>query len=140
MVKLEKEELESKYFRGYYYLNSEYVSNEIVFGLYSPGGGTIGEICMKWVLIGNRKVPQMQSYYDSWRVLSCFTDLLDRLSIEDDNPFLSIDEFIEILKSFEFIDTTSYKGHYIPESMFKSYQIQRKRKILLDNILINKKT
>ena len=139
MTPEEKEQLESEYFRSYTDLRKykNQVSggqDEIMFALHSPGGGVTGEIAMKWIPLAGRMVPQLQSFDDSWQVLSCFTDLLDKLS-DVDGENITPDEFIKILESLGFINTDSYKGDFIPKEMFESYQVRRKRDKKLSQIL-----
>ncbi len=121
------EELESEYFRAYCDFRVFGKNDwEVSFGLNSPGGGTIGEMTMKWINLDGRKVPQLQVFDDAFKVLSCFGDLMSALAEQDSNN-ITIDEFVEILKEHNFLDTQSWKGDYIPEKTFELYQKQRQR-------------
>lgn len=142
---INKEELESEYFRSYsdlglyssiggYHGPSSKSQREISFALHSPGGGVKGEIIMVWTELGGKQVPQLQSYDDSWTVLACFTDVIEKLS-EYDNCNISPEKFMEILDSLGFINTNSYHGGYIPNEMFKLYQLERKRNKKIEEIL-----
>lgn len=131
MTNKDKEKLESEYFRSYSDLRKykhQYTDGreEIMFALHHPGGGVTGEIVMVWKPLNGRMVPQLQSYDDSWKVLSCFTDLIDRLG-DFDGDNITPDEFIEILESLGFISTNLYEGDYIPDEMFREYQEKRKK-------------
>lgn len=139
MTSEEKEQLESEYFRSYTDLRKYKHQNrdgaeEVMFALHSPGGGVTGEIAMRWTRLSGRMVPQPQSFDDSWRVLSCFTDLIDKLA-DVDGENITPDEFIDILESLGFINTDSYKGDFIPVEMFEAYQVRRKRDNKLNQIL-----
>jgi hypothetical protein len=124
------EELEAEYFRAYYDLRKYKTSDtdwEISFGLHSPGGGTIGEIIMHWVHLGDRMVPQLQAFDDSWRILSCFSDLMAILA-KHDSDNITPDDFIKILKENNFLNPQEmWDGDFISDEMFKQYQIQRQR-------------
>lgn len=135
----EKEELESEYFRSYTDLRKykhQYSDGreEIMFALHHPGGGVIGEIAMRWIPLTGKMVPQIQSFDDSWKVLACFSDLIEKLA-DFDGENITPEKFIEILESLGFINTDSYKGDFIPNEMFESYQIRRKRDKKLNEIL-----
>lgn len=127
-----KENLESSYFISYTDLR-KYGDKEIMFALHSPGGGVRGEIAMAWLNVGGREIPQIQAYHDSWEALSCFSDLIDELS--NYNHTMTPEDFINLLESFGFINTDSYKGDYIPEDTFKSYQKNRIRNKNLNKLV-----
>lgn len=122
MTSEEKEKLESEYFRSYTDLR-KYKHQ------YSDG-----EIAMRWIPLTGKMVPQIQAFDDSWKVLACFSDLIDKLA-EFDGENITPDKFIEILESLGFINTDSYKGDFIPNEMFESYQTRRKRDKKLNDIL-----
>ena len=143
---IDKEYYESNYFRSYTdlrkYVNQntesliryrEYVA-EIMIALHHPGGGVKGEFAMRWEMLGGKPTPQIQAYSDSWIVLHCMSDLIEVLAKHDDED-ITPDELIEILESLDFINTDSYQGDFIPQEIFQSYQIKRKRKYKLDQIL-----
>lgn len=57
------------------------VVSAVTFGLYRvEGGGTVGMLSVRWEKLGNEVVPQLHAYYDSWRVLASFSDVLARMS------------------------------------------------------------
>jgi len=132
----QKEELESKYFRSYTDLRkySHMREPEVMFALHSPGGGVTGEISMRWILLGGKEVPQLQIFDDAWEVMACFHDVMDKLA-DYDRQNITPDEFISILESLGFINTDSYKGDFIPDEMFESYQLRRKRSKKLDELI-----
>ncbi len=140
-LKMSKDELESGYYRAFYdmreYSRSPQDDTEVSFGLFSSGGGTIGEIIMQWSLVGGKMTAQMKSYHDSWKVLSCFGDLIDALA-EFDSAHITPDGFIEILKLHGFIDPkTEFKGDYMPDHMFAQYQKRRLRDKKLKQLNVN---
>lgn len=83
----------------------EGVQDEITFGLMDPNGGTEGEMTMQWVDLGNRVVPKLTAFYDSWRVLAGFPDLIANLG-EADGENISPEHFREMLKECGFTDLT----------------------------------
>lgn len=135
---IDKEYYESKYFRSYTDLRKfkpvDEWEVEIMMALHSPGGGVQGEFAMRWGRLGGKLVPQIQAYSDSWIVLHCMSDLIGILA-EHDSEDISPDKFISILESLDFINTDSYEGDYLPEEIFQAYQLKRKRKNKLDQIL-----
>ena len=135
MTSEQKEELESKYFRSYTDLRKySGRESEVMFALHSPGGGVTGEVAMRWILLGGKEVPQLQVFDDAWEVMACFHDVMDKLA-DYDGENITPDKFIEILESFGFINTDSYKGDFIPDEMFESYQLRRKRSKKLDELI-----
>lgn len=134
--KFDKDRLESEYFRSYCDLRKfTHMKNpEISISLHSPGGGVYGEFIVVWVMLNNRLVPKLEAFDDSWRVLSCFSDLLDKLAEVDSENILP-NEFIEILNSLGFINSDSYEGDFIPKEMFDAYQTRRKRDKKLDELI-----
>lgn len=82
--------------------------DEINFGMYDlKGGGTSGEMTMKWIDLGNRSVPQLQVFDDSWSALTLFNDVIVELG-KRDSECISQEEFVEILKGCGFKDATAY--------------------------------
>jgi len=134
--KFDKDKLESEYFRAYCDLRKFAHINypEITLSLHSKDGGVYGEFMVVWVNLNNRLVPRLEAFDDSWRVLACFSDLLDRLAEVDSENILP-NEFIEILDSLGFINSDSYKGDFIPKEMFDAYQTRRKRDKKLDELI-----
>ncbi|MFL9966899.1 hypothetical protein PQR02_39350 [Paraburkholderia sediminicola] len=80
------------------------VVSAVTFGLYRvEGGGTVGMLSVCWENLGNDVVPQMHAYYDSWRVLASFSDVLARMSEVTGKP-CSPDEFCQILLDCGFVN------------------------------------
>jgi len=79
---------------------------DICFGLYSKGGGTVGELYMEWG--GERNIPILKSYNDSWAVLASIKDVIDALGKADDQN-ITEDDFVKILLNCGFVDRTPYK-------------------------------
>lgn len=133
---IDKEYYESTFFRSYTDMRKFLHDGgyEIMMALHSPSGGVQGEFAMRWSKLGGRLVPQLQAYSDSWIALHCMSDLIEVLAEHDDED-ITPDELIQILESLDFINTDSYQGDYLPEERFQAYQIKRKRKSKLDQIL-----
>jgi len=130
---INKEELESNYFRSYTDCR-KWGEMEVMFALHSPGGGVHGEIAMRWIDLRGKFVPRIESFDDSWEVLHCFSDVIEKLAEYDDDNILP-GEFMEILDSLGFINTNSYEGDIIPIEVFEGYQKRRKRDINIDKII-----
>lgn len=60
-------------------LRNEECTEEILFGLYHPGGGTSGEFWLRWVPIDDESTPVLMAYSDSWSAMSQFPELLEKL-------------------------------------------------------------
>ena len=92
--------------RAYY---GKYFEGEsVTFGMFAPGGGTSGEMSMKWIWLGGENVPMLQVFNDAWDVLSTFGDLIARLA-EVDSKRITAQEFVDILLECDFIDDTKYE-------------------------------
>lgn len=81
---------------------------EVTFGMYHEEGGTSGEMCIEWIILGNKSVSRLEVFNDAWSSLSLFTDLIQELSIID-GKYITPDEFVDILKKCNFEDLTKYK-------------------------------
>jgi len=92
-----------------WYSDSVRGGEEIMFGMYSKGGGTTGEMGMRWIDFGrNKKAPQLQVFDDAWETLAMFPDLIKVLG-EHDNKNITPQEFVDILKACGFADFTEYE-------------------------------
>ena len=89
---------------------SDYV-DEIMIGFYPKGGGTTGEFAIRWIIIGEHIVPQLQSFDDSWSALWEFRDLLEKLA-EIDNKKTSPKEICNLLTGLGITDATPTKNPY----------------------------
>src|SRR6185437_2306319 len=58
----------------------EGVTEEIMIGFYSHGGGTSGEFAIRWIELGGYSTPRLEVFSDAWEALSHFRDLLDALA------------------------------------------------------------
>lgn len=105
---------------------------EISFGYYSKNGGTIGELFMRWIKIDSKLTfPQLQSFDDSWFVLSQFKYLIDKLAEYDDSRIeltFKPDDFVKILLDFGFENRTRYKYNEKENEEYHKV-LNRKRKI-----------
>jgi len=79
--------------------------DEVVFGFYSPEGGTSGEMVVTWEQLGGRTVPQLKVYDDAWHALNQLQDVLQELA-EAEGENISPDQFCEILLRCGFKDLT----------------------------------
>ena len=91
-----------------WYAQSVINGDEVMFGMYARDGGTSGEMGMRWIELGNKKVPRLEVFDDAWDVLAMFTDLIQVLG-EHDNKNITPQEFVDILKSCNFSDFTEYE-------------------------------
>ena len=80
----------------------------VSFGMYAPDGGTLGDMSMVWVQIGNELVPQLQCFDDAWEALSLFSDLLQKMA-EVNDACITEAQFVEMLDSCGFRDLTKYE-------------------------------
>ncbi|SDI56336.1 hypothetical protein [Paraburkholderia phenazinium] len=79
------------------------VVSAVTFGLYRvEGGGTVGLLSVRWENLGNEVVPQLHAYFDSWRVLASFSDVLARMSEVAGAP-CSPEAFCQILLDCGFV-------------------------------------
>ena len=81
-------------------------SEEVMFGMYHPQGGTSGEMSMRWKDLGGRCC-QMAVYGDAFATLAQFTDLLQALADKDQH--MTEPEFCAILDKCGFEDITAYE-------------------------------
>jgi len=80
------------------------VVSAVTFGLYRvEGGGTVGMLSVRWEKLGNEVVPQLHAYYDSWRVLASFSDVLARMSEVAEAP-CPPDAFCQMLLDCGFVN------------------------------------
>jgi hypothetical protein len=88
--------------------------DEVMFGFYSPDGGTSGEMGMRWINLGTKWrrghevphfAPQLQCFSDAWSALAQFKDVIDALA-EVDGEDITPGQFCEILDRCGFIDAT----------------------------------
>ena len=103
--------------RAYYHLKEAWYAeanlqgrefvDEVMFGFYHPddGGGTSGEIAMRWISMEQSAVPQLQCFNDAWHALAQMQDVLDELAHLDDVD-ISPMEFCQILDVCGFTDVT----------------------------------
>lgn len=87
------------------------LQNDILFGLYDPSGGTIGEMRIAWYFVGNKLTPKLEVFQDAWYALSKFPDLITELALFDNtNPSPEI--MAEILVRCGFEDATPRVNPY----------------------------
>jgi hypothetical protein len=79
------------------------VESAVTFGLFEvDSGGTVGMLSVRWEKLGNELAPQLHAYYDSWRVLASFADVLARMA-DMTGPSCSPDAFCQLLVDCGFI-------------------------------------
>ena len=90
-------------------LQPKNVQHEVLFGLYAPnsGGGTRGEMAMRWYVCGNHIAPRLEVFDDGWGALAEFVDLLRVLALRADEN-ITPQQFIELLQIRGFVDHTPY--------------------------------
>lgn len=104
----------SNHMRGFYHYSEawyasgaprrEYV-DEVMFGFYPDGGGTVGEMGVRWQMLGGKCVPQLQVYDDAWKVLATFKDVIDAMA-KHDNENIQPKDFCALLLACGFRDMT----------------------------------
>jgi hypothetical protein len=99
----------SRAFYGKDALDISGIIDEVSFGLYSPDGGTYGEMVMRWHRLGDDAVARLEVYCDGWDVLSLFCadgfmDGLAALSKKTEYPTPIM--LCEFLQSYGFKDVT----------------------------------
>lgn len=99
--------------RGYYRSSKAWYTGgeEVVFGHYSPEGGTTGEMKVKWVKLQDYTAPKLEVFNDSWKVLYAFPDVIKSMA-EVDSQNITEEQFVAILDSLGFKDLTPYEAPY----------------------------
>ena len=102
--------------RGFYHLSRAWYGkanlkfepdliDQVMFGFYPDGGGTSGEMAMRWTSIGRSPVPRLEVFSDAWSALAQFSDVvaeLGKLDSTDPSPT----EFCALLLRCGFKDKT----------------------------------
>jgi len=88
-------------------------ADEVMFGLYHPGGGTIGEMSMRWYSLSGKAVPKLECFDDAFFVLGTFRDVISRLA-DRDNDNTTPEEFQQILLACGFDDETNPVNPHVP--------------------------
>lgn len=85
------------------------VVDEVSFGLYDAGcGGTTGEMCVRWIKIGQpngKPAPRLECFCDGWSAFATFGDVLAAMA-ECDGEDISPADFCALLASCGFEDVT----------------------------------
>lgn len=124
--------------RGFYHLaeawyadanRSSTYTDEVNFGLFSPEGGTSGEMSVKWQELGGESVPQLQAFDDGWSALSMFPDLIAWMA-DKDSEKVTPKQFCEILLHLGFHDMTPRENPYSRGDTRKP-----RREVMLENCL-----
>ncbi len=97
--------------------NKEHIVDEVMFGFYSPDGGTSGEMGMRWINLGEKwegakkiahTAPRLECFNDAWHALYQFQDVLYALA-ELDDVDITPEQFCQMLDACGFIDDTPRK-------------------------------
>jgi hypothetical protein len=93
--------------------NAEYI-DEVMFGFYSPDGGTSGEIGVRWYRLGNggRPVPCLECYDDAWHALAQLKDVIDAMAEFDDRD-ITPSSFCLLLDQCGFVDNTAREEEHL---------------------------
>ena len=91
--------------QSYYWQALGYEDDEVTFGLFSPEGGTSGEMSVRWEKLGRSDVPKLRAFDDAWSALSTFTDVIAEMG-EHDGEDMTPQEFVDLLLSCGFKDNT----------------------------------
>ncbi len=86
-------------------------TDRITFGLYDSGGGTSGEMDIRWKPLGGKSVPQLQCFDDGWSALTSFSDLLVEMALVDGQS-ITPKQFCSILIRCGFKDDTPREHPY----------------------------
>lgn len=87
---------------------SDDIVDHFHFGLYSPDGGTSGEMLMSFEELGSKIAPHLKCYDDGWSALASMMDLIVCMGAVDDEN-ITPDQFREMLLERGFIDLTKEK-------------------------------
>lgn len=101
--------------RGFYHLSRAWYGevilenhahdfvDEVMFGYYSGGGGTSGEMRMLWRNLGGKPTPQLEVFSDAWSALATFGDVIAELGKRDG---ITPPDFCALLLACGFTDLT----------------------------------
>ena len=84
--------------------NAEY-TEEILFGMYCPEGGTSGEFSIRWIPLGGESSPVLTAFGDAWSAMAQFPELLQQM-VEWDSRKVSPAMVKEWLKTTTIEDAT----------------------------------
>jgi hypothetical protein len=81
--------------------------DEVIFGYFSPDGGTSGEIAMRWYDLerGELPSPRLEVFCDAWHGLKTFRDVIAALADHDEERITPA-QFCDILLACGFEDQT----------------------------------
>lgn len=85
--------------------------DEVMFGLDSPGGGTSGEMSVRWKELGGNNVPKLEVFDDGWSALATFPDVIEEMG-KMDNENITPKQFCSLLLSCGFHDKTPRENPY----------------------------
>lgn len=102
--------------RGFYHLSRAWYGkanlrvtadmiDEVMFGLYPEGGGTTGEMAMRWTHVGGKSTPRLEVFSDAWAALAEFQDVITELA-KFDSKDPSPEMFCGMLVNLGFKDRT----------------------------------
>lgn len=80
---------------------------ELTMGIYHEDGGCLAEMIVKWHSLNGKLSPRLESFDDSWLLLTAFDDLIKLMS-ENDSRDITPEVFTQLLDSLGFKDDTPY--------------------------------
>jgi hypothetical protein len=113
---------ESHLYRGFIHTNeawygktskSDRYVDEVMLGLYSTGGGTQGEMAVRWIDLYSKSsfvenkppAPRLEAFDDSWKALASFADILEEMA-KVDSQSITPKQFCNLLLRNGFKDLT----------------------------------
>ena len=95
--------------------------DDVIFGLYHPGGGTAGEMRMAWYPVGDGISPRLEIWDEAWALLAQMPEVLAALASigaaqsaikqaprrrRDANPEITPEQLCAVLERLGFADRT----------------------------------
>lgn len=94
-------------------------TEQIMFGMYDPGGGTSGEFAIRWIPLGGESSPVLMVFSDAWSALSQFPELLKQMAVWDSKR-VSPMMVKQWLATTNIIDATERKTDAITRKLYTS--------------------
>jgi len=98
--------------RAYYRYSKSWYAQvgkiEVQVGVYCEDGGTFGEFCFDWTMVGRKLSPRLKAFDDSWAAMAEFHDLFEEMA-KIDGQDVSEDDFCKILDGLGIEDWTKYE-------------------------------
>lgn len=97
-----------RYSKAWYalYVGDRAPVEDVMFGDYPEGGGTRGEMAMRWYdIVKGKPFARLEAFSDSWATLATFGDVIAVLAGYKTDP--TPDEFCAALELLGFVDLTA---------------------------------